>query len=118
MKKKRARPEDGIDGEAALPPKIKDKAERRKERARLREQLAPLKKQVVKAENDVAKITEEIEALDLKLGDSSLYANDPKKAEDLSKSRGLLVKSKEQKEQDWLALSQSYEEAREKVARI
>jgi len=118
VKKKRARPEDSLDGEAAPLPKIKDKAERRKERARLREQLAPLKKQVIKAENDVVKITGEIEALDLRLGDSSLYADDPKKAEDLSKSRGLLVKTKEQKEEDWLALSQNYEEAREKVAQI
>lgn len=119
-KKKRARPEDNRgDGDDAAPqPKFKDKAERRKERARLREQLNPLKKQVTAAESQITKLTTEIEALDKKLGDPTLYDNDPKKAEDLSKARSLLVKDKEQKEEDWLALSQSYEEAREKVAQI
>jgi ATP-binding cassette subfamily F protein 3 len=86
--------------------------EKRRESAARRSEISHLKKSMTKKEQKVEAISAEIAALDVQLGDMTLYEKNPEKATQLPIQRGLLAKSLEQAEADWLEASTAYEDAK------
>jgi ATP-binding cassette subfamily F protein 3 len=84
--------------------------ERRKAGADKRAQSAPLRKEIKQTEALIAKLQKELEVVDGKLGNGTLYA-DPAKAGALAKSRADTVKAIEAAEERWLSLSDEHERA-------
>ncbi|MGE0852230.1 MAG: ABC-F family ATP-binding cassette domain-containing protein [Hyphomicrobiaceae bacterium] len=83
----------------------------RRQAAGQRAALAPLKKKVTEAEAEVTRLAKSIAAIDKMLADSSIYLENPARAQALARERGELGRSQEQAEARWLAASEAYEEA-------
>jgi ATP-binding cassette subfamily F protein 3 len=89
--------------------------EARRLAAEQRAALAPLRKSVATAEAGIERLTRRIAEIDAALADSALYARDPARAQALARERSDLVRAREAAEQAWLAASEAYESARDRV---
>jgi ATP-binding cassette subfamily F protein 3 len=79
--------------------------DRRREAAGRRQQTAPLRKKIRDIETLIESLQKEIHRLDVKLGDSGLYARHPAEAAELAKARADAVRSLAKVEADWIAAS-------------
>ena len=95
-------------GVAKPPPQI-DRGDVRRAAAEKRAETAPLRKRVQEAELKIAQLTRQLGKLDATLGDGSLYATDPARAAELSKTRANVVAAIAQAEEEWLAASSALE---------
>ena len=95
-------------GVAKPPPQI-DRGDVRRAAAEKRAETAPLRKRVQEAELKIAQLTRQLGKLDATLGDGSLYASDPARAAELSKTRANVVAAIAQAEEEWLAASSALE---------
>src|ERR1041384_844382 len=86
------------------------RADQRGAAAEKREELKPLKRRIDKAEQAVAELTAEIAQIDAELA-TDLFARDPAKATELSRSRARAADALARAEEDWLAASSDYESA-------
>jgi ATP-binding cassette subfamily F protein 3 len=86
------------------------RTDQRRAAAEKREELKPLKRRIDKAEQAVARLSAEIALIDAELA-TDLFARDPAKATELSKSRAKAADALARAEEDWLAASAQYEEA-------
>ena len=86
------------------------RTDQRRAAAEKREELKPLKRRIDKAEQAVAKLSAEIALIDSELA-TDLFARDPAKATELSKSRARAADALARAEEDWLSASAEYEEA-------
>ncbi len=96
---------------AGKPPPQIDRGEARRAAAEKRAETAPLRKRVQKAETDMALLTRQLAKLDATLADGALFARDPARAADLSKTRANVVASIAAAEEEWLAASSALETA-------
>ncbi len=62
----------------------------------------PLRKKIQETEANIQKLQEKIDVLDAALADASLYAEEPKKAQDFARLRAKLAEQLEAAESDWL----------------
>ena len=83
--------------------------EKRRHTARRRVATAPLRKKVRETEALIEKLRKEIQLLDLKLSESSLYDRSPLEAARLAKARAEAVKARAAAEEAWLAASAAIE---------
>jgi ATP-binding cassette, subfamily F, member 3 len=88
-----------------------DRGEARRAAAERRTETAPLRKRVQKAEADIALLTRQLAKLDTTLADGELFARDPTRAAELSKTRAHIVASIAAAEEEWLAASSAIETA-------
>jgi ATP-binding cassette subfamily F protein 3 len=88
-----------------------DRSEARRAAAEKRAEIAPLRKRVTEAEHKIAQLTRQLDKLDKTLGDGTLFASDPARAAELSKTRANVVAAIAQAEEDWLAASSALESA-------
>jgi ATP-binding cassette subfamily F protein 3 len=95
----------------AKPPLQTDRGEARRAAAEKRAETAPLRKRVQKAEADIALLTRQLAKLDTTLADGALFASDPARAAELSKTRANVVASIAAAEEEWLAASSALETA-------
>jgi ATP-binding cassette subfamily F protein 3 len=86
------------------------RTDQRRAAAEKREELKPLKRRIDAAEQAVAKLNTQIALIDAELA-SDLFARDPAKATELSKSRARAADALAQAEEDWLSASAEYENA-------
>src|SRR5947209_10726943 len=84
------------------------RTDQRRAAAEKREELKPLKRRIDAAEQAVAKLNTQIALIDAELA-SDLFARDPAKATELSKSRARAADALAQAEEDWLSASAEYE---------
>jgi ATP-binding cassette subfamily F protein 3 len=82
-----------------------DRAQARRSAADKRAETAPLRKRIAQAESEIARLTRELDTLDIKLSDGSLFACEPAKAAELSKRRTAVVAALAVAEEEWLAAS-------------
>jgi ATP-binding cassette subfamily F protein 3 len=97
-------------GDKTAPPQI-DRAEARRAAAEKRAETAPLRKRVTEAEQKIAQLTRQLDKLDKTLGDGALFASDPARAAELSKTRANVVAEIAKAEEDWLEASSALESA-------
>ncbi len=76
-----------------------------------RAETAPLRKRVSKAETDLTNLTRQLRKLDTTLVDGELFARDPARAAELSKTRANVVAAIAKAEEEWLAASAALETA-------
>jgi ATP-binding cassette subfamily F protein 3 len=88
-----------------------DPGEARRAAAGKRVETAPLRKRVSKAELEIAQLTRQLAKLDTTLADGELFAREPARAAELSKTRANVVKSLAAAEEEWLAASAAIETA-------
>jgi ATP-binding cassette subfamily F protein 3 len=88
-----------------------DPAQARRAAADKRAETAPLRKAIQKAEADIAQLTRQLGKLDATLADGELFAKDPPRAAELSKTRANVVAAIAKAEEDWLAASSQLETA-------
>jgi ATP-binding cassette subfamily F protein 3 len=88
-----------------------DRGEPRRAAAERRAETAPLRKRVQNAEADITLLTRQLAKLDKTLADGELFARDPARAADLSKTRANVVASIAAAEEEWLAASSALETA-------
>jgi ATP-binding cassette subfamily F protein 3 len=86
------------------------RTDQRRAAAEKREELKPLKRRIDTAEKAVAKLSTEIATIDAELA-TDLFARDPAKATELSKSRARAADALARAEEDWLSASAEYESA-------
>ncbi|HEY5166643.1 MAG TPA: ABC-F family ATP-binding cassette domain-containing protein [Pseudolabrys sp.] len=98
--------EDAAASKAAPQP---DRSEVRRTAAGKRIETAPLRKRVTKAEVDIAQLTRQLHKLDTTLADGGLFARDPARAAELSKTRSNVVAALAKAEEEWLAASAALE---------
>src|SRR5436190_5783683 len=84
--------------------------DQRRAAAEKRAELRPLKRRIDAAEQAVARFSAEIVMIDAELA-TDLFARDPAKATELSKSRAKAADALARAEEDWLAASAEYEDA-------
>jgi ATP-binding cassette subfamily F protein 3 len=89
------------------------RTDQRRAAAEKRSELAPLKKAMLAAEKRVEILTKEITALDALLGDSTIYAVDPQRAQAAAQQRGQLARDLAAAEDAWLTATEAYEDASE-----
>src|SRR6186713_3048204 len=88
-----------------------DPAAARRAAAEKRAETAPLRKRVTKAEADLANLTRQLNKLDATLADGDLFARDPARATELSKTRANVVAAIAKAEEEWLAASEALQMA-------
>ncbi len=88
-----------------------DPAEVRRTAAEKRAETAPLRKQIQKVESDIAQLNKQLAKLDSTLADGELFAKDPARAAELSKTRANVVASIARAEEEWIAASSQLEQA-------
>jgi ATP-binding cassette subfamily F protein 3 len=88
-----------------------DAATTRRAAADKRAETAPLRKRVTKAETELAQLTRQLHKLDLTLADGGLFAREPARAAELSKTRANVVDAIAKAEEEWLAASAALETA-------
>jgi ATP-binding cassette, subfamily F, member 3 len=88
-----------------------DAATTRRAAADKRAETAPLRKRVTKAETELAQLTRQLHKLDLTLADGGLFAREPARAAELSKTRADVVDAIAKAEEEWLAASAALETA-------
>ena len=86
-----------------------DRAQARRAAADKRAETAPLRKRIAQADSEIARLTRELDTLDEKLSDGSLFACEPAKAAELSKRRTAVVAALAVAEEEWLAASEALE---------
>ena len=74
-------------------------------------ETAPLRKRISQAEVVIAQLTRQLGKLDNTLADGALFASDPARAADLSKTRANVVAALAKAEEEWLAASAALETA-------
>jgi ATP-binding cassette, subfamily F, member 3 len=80
---------------------------------RPKEKRIPVKQRVSKAEAEIARITGIIAKIDAALALPDLFKRDPKQAAQLGKARASAAAALSQAEEEWLAASSEFEEARD-----
>ena len=88
-----------------------DPVQARRASAAKRVDTAPLRKKVSQAELVIAQLTRQLGKLDTTLADGALFASDPARAADLSKTRAQVVAAIAKAEEEWLAASTALETA-------
>ena len=88
-----------------------DPATARRAAAEKRAETAPLRKRVTKAETELAQLMRQLHKLDLTLADGGLFAREPARAAELSKTRANVVDAIAKAEEEWLAASAALETA-------
>jgi ATP-binding cassette subfamily F protein 3 len=88
-----------------------DPAAARRAAAEKRAETAPLRKRVAKAEVELAQLTRQLHKLDATLADGDLFARDPTRAADLSKTRANVMDAIAAAEEEWLVASAALESA-------
>jgi ATP-binding cassette subfamily F protein 3 len=88
-----------------------DPVQARRAAADKRAETAPLRKRISQAENVIAQLTRQLAKLDVTLADGDLFASDPARAAELSKTRAQVVAAIAKAEQEWLAASTALETA-------
>jgi ATP-binding cassette subfamily F protein 3 len=101
----------GVEKSVAKPPLQQDRGEMRRAAAEKRAETAPLRKRVADAELKLAQLNKQLARLDATLGDGTLFATDPARAAELSKTRADVAKAIAAAEEDWLAASAALETA-------
>jgi len=76
-----------------------------------KEKKVPLKQKISAAENEIARITGIIEKIDAALALPDLFKRDPKQAAQLTKARASAADALQRAEDEWLAASESYDDA-------
>jgi ATP-binding cassette subfamily F protein 3 len=100
----------GADDAAAIKPVARpDPATARRAAAARRAETAPLRKRVSEAEVRLAQLTRQLNKLDTTLADGGLFARDPARAAELSKTRANVVAAIAKVEEEWLAASAALE---------
>ena len=98
-------------GSPATPDAKRTREGERRQTAQRRAELAPLRKQLVEHERRVEALQKKIAAIDLSLGDHSLYEKQPDKARSLTLERAAMAKELKMAEDAWFEASLAYEEA-------
>ncbi len=88
-----------------------DPGEVRRAAAGKRAETAPLRKRIAQAEHVIAQLTRQLQKLDVTLADGVLFARDPARAAELSKTRAQVVAAIAKAEEEWLAASTALETA-------
>jgi ATP-binding cassette subfamily F protein 3 len=88
-----------------------DPVEARRAAADKRAETAPLRKQITQAEAEIAQLNKQLGKLDATLSDGTLFAKDPARAAELSKTRANVVAAIAKAEEAWLAASSALETA-------
>ena len=88
-----------------------DPVQARRAAADKRAETAPLRKRISQAEVVIAQLTRQLHKLDTTLADGALFASDPARAADLSKTRAQVVAAIAKAEEEWLAASTALETA-------
>ena len=88
-----------------------DPGEVRRAAAGKRAETAPLRKRISQAEVEIAQLTRQLGKLDTTLADGALFASDPARAAELSKTRAQVVAAIAKAEEEWLAASTALETA-------
>jgi ATP-binding cassette, subfamily F, member 3 len=88
-----------------------DPADARRAAADKRVETAPLRKRVTKAEADIAQLNRQLKKLDATLADGDLFAREPARAAELSKTRAKVVAAIAKAEEEWIAASAALETA-------
>ena len=88
-----------------------DPVQTRRAAADKRAETAPLRKRISQAEVLIAQLTRQLHKLDNTLADGALFASDPARAADLSKTRAQVVAAIAKAEEEWLAASTALETA-------
>ena len=70
-----------------------------------------MRKRVSKAETEIAQLTRQLSKLDATLADGTLFARDPARAAELSKTRANVVAAIAKAEEEWLAASEALQMA-------
>ncbi|MEM9704817.1 MAG: ABC-F family ATP-binding cassette domain-containing protein [Pseudomonadota bacterium] len=99
-------------GDAVSEHKTKGSTQARQAAAAEREALAPLKKNAQVCEARVDDLNKILAKLDKTLSDTSLYANNPDRAQKLNKERAALTKAIAEAEDAWLSALDRYENAK------
>ncbi|MCP4381282.1 MAG: ATP-binding cassette domain-containing protein [Hyphomicrobiales bacterium] len=86
--------------------------DRRRTSAERREQIAPLRKKIKETETLIGKLQKQIQILDTRLGDASLYENGSADSTEHARARSDAMKSLVEAEEQWLYLSAEYESAK------
>ena len=87
------------------------RAEQRRVAAERRKALAPLKSRIQESERAISKLQGKLGTIDAALADENLYSNEPQRAQELIKERGLLARQLDDAEEAWLSASEAYETA-------
>ena len=110
--RRRVLSESGADaGPATKPAPRPDPAAARRAAAEKRAETAPLRKRVTKAETDLANLARQLNKLDAALSDGALFAREPARAAELSKTRANVVAAIAKAEEEWLAASEALQMA-------
>src|SRR5690349_15627273 len=96
---------------ASKPAPRPDAAAARRVAAEKRAETAPLRKRVTKAETDLAQLTRQLHKLDATLADGELFARDPARSAELSKTRASVVDAIAKEEEEWIAASEALQTA-------
>jgi ATP-binding cassette subfamily F protein 3 len=88
-----------------------DPVEARRAAAGKRVETAPLRKRISQAETIIAQLTRQLQKLDNTLSDGALFAREPARAADLSKTRANVVAALAKAEEEWIAASAALETA-------
>jgi len=88
-----------------------DPVQTRRAAADKRVETAPLRKRISQAEVVIAQLTRQLGKLDTTLADGELFASDPTRAAELSKTRANVVAALTKAEEEWLAASAALETA-------
>lgn len=99
----------GAKGDSSDAQSSMNKADRRRQAAQARERLSELRKAVRKHEKDMETHAAALLKLDEKLGDETLYAENPDKAARLAKDRSSVVAAHAAAEDAWLAATEELE---------
>jgi ATP-binding cassette, subfamily F, member 3 len=89
----------------------RDPAQTRRAAAEKRAETAPLRKRISQAEVAIVQLTRQLQKLDTTLADGDLFAREPARAAELSKTRANVVASLAKAEEEWLAASAALETA-------
>jgi ATP-binding cassette, subfamily F, member 3 len=88
-----------------------DPVQARRAAADKRVETAPLRKRISQAEVVIAQLTRQLAKLDITLSDGELFAREPARAAELSKTRANVVAAIAKAEEEWLAASTALETA-------
>ncbi|MDO8876928.1 MAG: ABC-F family ATP-binding cassette domain-containing protein [Pseudolabrys sp.] len=88
-----------------------DPVQARRAAAEKRVDTAPLRKKITQAEAEIAQLNKQLGKLDATLADGTVFAKDPARAAELSKTRANVVAAIAKAEEAWLAASSALETA-------
>ena len=101
------------ESQSAQPPQpAMNKQQRRREKAERRKALEPLKQKIRQAEKDIAQLNAKLVDIEKQLAVPGLFQENAARGEELGQTRSAIEKKVEKLEENWMALSTQYEEAR------